>query len=439
VQDVIVSHVNGERTREHPHFLKSTLYCGSCGERLLVQIATSATGIKYPYFMCAGRHSKRTLCEQKSVLIYEVEKKIEAYYERIQLAPDFRARVETMIREGLKEARADIEDEQHALKREQDKLERQQGKLMEAHYAGAIPVDLLAREQERIGRSLQQIGAKLAATNAHFDTVERNLQAALDLTENCGAAYKAAPDHIKKLFNQALFEKILVTFDTGTLDGITITTQLNPPFDTLLSAQIRGAESAWTVSAWSLKKKTEKPAETGGPTDVLCETVLTHVQSLSKTLLVELSAADANKWRPVLEFKHELPNSLSDPDFTEQTNPGPADDYEEVRSIRQYQRRLTHEQLDRVVERYRQGATVYELAAEFGCNRKTISERLKRVGVQMRGGSPNDDQMDEMVRLYKSGLSLARVGDQVDVSAGTVLAALRARGIETRDTHGRSR
>ena len=55
VQDVLSSHVNGERVRRHPHFLKSTVYCGQCGERLMVQLSTSATGMKYPYFYCAGR------------------------------------------------------------------------------------------------------------------------------------------------------------------------------------------------------------------------------------------------------------------------------------------------------------------------------------------------------------------------------------------------
>ena len=30
VQDVLASHVNGERVRQHPHFLKSTVYCGQC-------------------------------------------------------------------------------------------------------------------------------------------------------------------------------------------------------------------------------------------------------------------------------------------------------------------------------------------------------------------------------------------------------------------------
>jgi site-specific DNA recombinase len=85
VQDVLSSHVNGERVRKHPHFLKSTVYCGHCGERLMVQLSTSATGMKYPYFYCAGRHSKRTNCTLRSVLIYEVEKKLEEHYQRIQL------------------------------------------------------------------------------------------------------------------------------------------------------------------------------------------------------------------------------------------------------------------------------------------------------------------------------------------------------------------
>jgi site-specific DNA recombinase len=287
VQDVIASHVNGERTRRHPHYLKSSLFCGNCGERLLVQIATSGTGVKYPYFMCAGRHSGRTRCLQKSVLIYEVEKKITSHYQRITLDPEFRIRVEAMIREGLKDARTEVENEQHSLKREQDKLERQRDKLMEAHYAGAIPVDLLGREQERIATALRHITVQLAATSNHFDAVERNLHLALDLTERCGEAYEAAPEHIKRMFNQALFEKILVIVDDTAESGITIQTQLRTPFDTLLGTEIRQLDTAWQVTP-----KTKEPADSSGLSHVAkrnpgrSRVALTQVNSLSKTLLV---------------------------------------------------------------------------------------------------------------------------------------------------------
>ena len=235
VQDIIASHVHGERTRSHPHYLKSTVYCGSCGQRLLVQIAKSRSGVRYPYFMCAGRHSKRNHCQQKSVLIYEVEEKIAEHYQRITLEPSFREHVEAMLLEELKLARSETEAELRDLHREQDKLERQRDKLMEAHYAGAIPVDLLKREQDRIAGALLAIITKSNASTAHFDLVEQNLHTALDLAQNCGRAYANAPDHIKKLFNQALFERILVKQDGE------ITTEYAPPFDIIFGSDIRVA------------------------------------------------------------------------------------------------------------------------------------------------------------------------------------------------------
>ncbi|MHB8380521.1 MAG: recombinase family protein [Acidimicrobiales bacterium] len=244
VQDVLASHVNGERVRQHPHFLKSTVYCGQCGERLLVQVSTSATGMKYPYFYCAGRQSKRTNCTLRAVLIYEVEKKLEEHYQRMQLDSKFRENVEAMIRDEFRSTREHVEAEQGDLKREQEKLERERQKLLEAHYAGAVPVDLLGREQERISRALNKIATQLAATSLEFEAVERNLQLALDLTVDCGAAYRDAPEHIKRMFNQAFFAKVLVIQDDEGISGVRLEAELREPFDTLLGSDLKAAEAA---------------------------------------------------------------------------------------------------------------------------------------------------------------------------------------------------
>ena len=90
-----------------------------------------------------------------------------------------------------------------------------------------------------------------------------------------------------------------------------------------------------------------------------------------------------------------------------------------------------------LVNRYLAGATVYELAAEFDMSRSTVSNRLKRAGVTLRLGPPTREIIDEIVRLYKGGASLAAVGEQVGFAPGTVHRHLRNRGILTRDTHGR--
>ena len=245
VQDVLASHVNGERVREHPHFLKSTLYCGQCGERLLVQRSTSASGMKCPYFSCAGRHSKRTTCTQRSVLIYEVERKLEERYLRMQLESSFRANVEEMIRDEFRSIRDAVKTEQGDLKREREKLERERRKLMEAHYEGAVPVDLLGQEQERIAKALRKIASQLSLRNLEFEAVERNLQLALDLTEDCGTAYCDAPDDVKRLFNQAFFEEILIIQDDEGLGDFRLEADYREPFGTLLGSELKAAETAF--------------------------------------------------------------------------------------------------------------------------------------------------------------------------------------------------
>jgi site-specific DNA recombinase len=265
VQNVLASHVNGERTRKHPHFLKSTIYCGECGERMIVQHSRSSSGVTYPYFFCAGRHSKRTNCTQRAVLIYEVEKKLEEQYE-------------------LRSAQSQVEAEQRDLKREQDKLERQREKLMEAHYVGAIPVDLLGREQERIGRALSQITSTLSATETKFETVENNLQQALDLTVDCGVAYKNAPEHIKRMFNQAFFEKVLVVGVVENPGDVRVEAKLRPPFDVLLGSELKRAEAE--VRQVQMTKKSSGKTVKG--VIQKADSAFFWSNSFNKTLLVEL-------------------------------------------------------------------------------------------------------------------------------------------------------
>ena len=282
VQDVLATHLNGERTRKHPHFLKSTVYCGQCGERLMVQNSRSKTGDVYPYFYCTGRHAKRTICTQRSVLIYEVEKKIEEHFRRVQLDPTLRVGIEELVREEFRIAQSRVETIRADLKREKEKLERQREKLMEAHYAGAIPVDLLAREQERISRSLREIETRMSVTITEYETIEGNLGRALDLAGDCGAAYEQAPDHIKRMFNQAFFEKIFVIQIDESLADVRVESQLREPFDVLLGEELRAA----SLSS-NLGRKTKRPAgkNVNGPESTASKTPL-QVQGLSNALMV---------------------------------------------------------------------------------------------------------------------------------------------------------
>ena len=228
VQGVLASHYNGERTREHPHFLKSTVYCGSCGSRLLVHNAKSKTGVIYPYFVCAGRHSKRVSCKQKAVLIDEVESQIEKIYQKVSISSETRKYLETLLREEVKKSSDRFKADQSRLLSEKEKLERQQAKLLQAHYEDAIPLNLLKSEQERIAKALIGIENEITAQNTQYEIIEENLGMVFDLIEDCGQTYKHAPESIKRAFNQAIFEKILVYPDE------TIEPEYSEPFALIL-------------------------------------------------------------------------------------------------------------------------------------------------------------------------------------------------------------
>ena len=99
-------------------------------------------------------------------------------------------------------------------------------------------------------------------------------------------------------------------------------------------------------------------------------------------------------------------------------------------------RRLENHEVDDLVEAYRNGSTVYELAHAFGIHRNTVSATLDRRGVPRRNSKLTGDSVGRATDLYASGLSLAAVGGELGVHASTVASALRRGGVQPRPRAG---
>lgn len=76
------------------------------------------------------------------------------------------------------------------------------------------------------------------------------------------------------------------------------------------------------------------------------------------------------------------------------------------------------------------------LAEEFKCGRTTVRKKIKAAGLVLPLTPPTEAQIDEMVRIYESGQSMARTGARVGFTSKTVQKYLRERGVRTRDTTG---
>ncbi len=95
-----------------------------------------------------------------------------------------------------------------------------------------------------------------------------------------------------------------------------------------------------------------------------------------------------------------------------------------VPGTRQVQKRLDATSVDALVDGYLSGQTVYELAAEFGIERRTVSAHLHRRGVPMRRRGLSLVQKEEAFALRDRGWSLAQIGARFDVAPGTVRSTL---------------
>lgn len=150
-----------------------------------------------------------------------------------------------------------------------------------------------------------------------------------------------------------------------------------------------------------------------------------------------LSELDTNSLSRVLKYKKQNDCKITKPDTEEPPTKMVGTNEKIINELHQQQKRLSCAEIAQIVIGYKSGKTVYELAEIFDCHRVTISSQLKANGVELRRSSPNEEQIDQMIGLYKTGLSMQDVGSQVGMSASTVMRSLYRRGVKTRDPHGR--
>lgn len=224
VQTVLkANNLAGDKTQTHDHYLKGSLYCGDCESRLLITHAKNKKGIIYPYFICSGRHRKATDCTRKAMHVDIVEQLIINHYARIQPSPASVEELRASITEEFSILTTQARFEREDLIKQRSELLSQREKLLQAHYAGAIPLDLLKKEQDRIAPALTRLSSRLEAAESDHAEAEAELHQALHLASDCHTVYEKATDSIRRLFNQAFFEKIYITSTDQVITEPTVT------------------------------------------------------------------------------------------------------------------------------------------------------------------------------------------------------------------------
>jgi hypothetical protein len=85
------------------------------------------------------------------------------------------------------------------------KLEMERRTLLQAHLAGAVPLELLKEEQNRSTEELARAGAELAHTEVDWQTVQERVTAAVKLVSQLRYIYAEADPATRKRINQTVW------------------------------------------------------------------------------------------------------------------------------------------------------------------------------------------------------------------------------------------
>ena len=172
-------------------------------------------------------------------------------YDSYQLPTKVRILIETYLQKVIADEKQKYESELDGLKGQKAALENKRKKLLEAHYSDAIPLDLMKTEQQKIEKELAAIDHEIDLHNITFEQISANLDMVLDIVENCGEAYRNASDTVKKLMNQAIFEKFYIS--NGPEDEFGVKLTFKAPYDQILDPI---KEDLWQINT-ALKRKPE--------------------------------------------------------------------------------------------------------------------------------------------------------------------------------------
>ena len=230
-QDILAAHHKGEKDRVHPHYLRGTVYCSACGGRLIYS-EQKGNGGTYAYFWCVKRKTKLNDCARRAIRVERVEDAVADFYGQFQLRPEYATQLQSAVRDELASQHADAKRGLQRATKRKVQVEAERQKLLQAHYAGAIPQDLLAGEMQRLTRELKEADLEIAAAKSTNHEVETTLDAALKAATNCQGAYASAPDHIRKQINQGFFEKLFIGEDGGIARAV-----FTKPFQAIFGAR----------------------------------------------------------------------------------------------------------------------------------------------------------------------------------------------------------
>jgi site-specific DNA recombinase len=235
--------IAGERPRVRQHYLRGSVYCGECGNRLTFGISTGRNGHKYPYFFCSARVNGTACAQRVNIRPELIERAIEQHYGTVQLPARDVTRGKRAIRALADVSQAAVAEVKRAKETLIAKLEARQDELVEMRFSEkSISPALFKRKQAELQAELDAAHESLTETELRLTIDREQLEMALELVEDVQAVYVAASEQIRRGYNQAFFKKLYVLAEWDDAEAETrariAAVELTEPYALLLTERL---------------------------------------------------------------------------------------------------------------------------------------------------------------------------------------------------------
>ncbi len=234
VQALLASRrIAGDRAWKRQQYLKGTLYCARCDERMGYGHSTGVGG-EYAYFFCLGRHTKRTSCDLPYLPAGDTEAAITEQWQHVHFQPTLVEAVGAVLDEEFDRRMAGDQRMLKEQRRRVVELERRKPKLLDGYLADAIAAEDLKPRQEAIRRELAEARRLIAAAEVKHDEARTRLNLGLQLLGRANELYERCDESQRATLNQVAFERLYLD---RTDDGQIHVSEavLNPEFAALIS------------------------------------------------------------------------------------------------------------------------------------------------------------------------------------------------------------
>ncbi len=229
--------LNKDKRRKRPHPLKGNLFCARCGRRMGISAPTNRYGNTYPYFYCLGRQKDTSSCDQPYVPVQELEEAAADYFRRVRI-PEARLR---LLRDEITKAfdgkHADAESEIAAQRSRIVKLKQRAKRNKDAYFADALSLDEFKAEQDQTNSEITAAEKIITKWTVTAESIKTSLDEALSIMVDPYRLFTEAPDAMRLLLTQAVFEKLWV------MDTEVVGSELTDAYHELLTAEAQLALS----------------------------------------------------------------------------------------------------------------------------------------------------------------------------------------------------